>query len=547
MDYLSGVDWRQLTDQWPVWATAVPNLGPLLPQLGLLAFVLGMLVVLRPRQSTDGSAPNPKGHGRGLLGWLKPRRVEWKIGNVTIDLHGRHAAAIGATGSGKSTALAGLVTGRHPTLILAFDRSDPLEAAVSNVGGIIWRPTGTLGWQILAGTPLDVCDRLTASWPTGSADTGVYRSIAREAIFRAVEDMDNDRSLAGLLSRLELLKGGNRLEQGAAEGWVARLRDLDRALGPALGDDLELGAAMRAGQTIMLQLNAFRSPSLTPLIGAVALLDTLRVADEVGNFRLLIDEGGALGERADELDALFRAGRARNVAVCIATQIASDLRKVVQQNASAWALFYQDDLSARRWCAQRTGLDPEAFDEGQLPRLECWVKLGGRLGRARLKPVQTRRTGLAERPRLAISPVLASTGVSPRSGGAVQAATSVALPAPIAAPSKPAYLGEDEQLEVIWQRFVFPEGPDGCWISTYSRNTSGRPRCSFNGQEWLVYALMLALHDERPLHEVRMRMAAKTLTVDHTCERIVCGNPAHLEWSSRSRNSHLRWARAATR
>jgi hypothetical protein len=40
-----------------------------------------------------------------------------------------------------------------------------------------------------------------------------------------------------------------------------------------------------------------------------------------------------------------------------------------------------------------------------------------------------------------------------------------------------------------------------------------------------VYVLMLAPHEGRPLHEVRMRTKAGVLTVDHACQRITSATP----------------------
>jgi hypothetical protein len=68
----------------------------------------------------------------------------------------------------------------------------------------------------------------------------------------------------------------------------------------------------------------------------------------------------------------------------------------------------------------------------------------------------------------------------------------------------------------------------GCWLSTTAGQSSGRPRCSYNCQEWLTYALLLALHDGKPLEGAQMRMKAKTLTVDHTCQDETCDNHRQL-------------------
>jgi hypothetical protein len=438
-----------------------------------------------------------------------------------VELHGRHGAAIGSTGSGKSTALASLIDGKRPTLVIACDRSDPLLAAVQHVQGVVWTPCGTLGWDVLAGDLEDAVERLTAAWQVVSPGE-VFRGIARVYTRQELAAMGGHRSVRGLIDRLGRLDVGG-VEREALRGWLARFRDLADSLGPALGQDLDLAAALRERKTVLLQLNAFRSPILVRLFATLALLDAARCAEAVGTFTVLVDEGGYLKD-PDALEALFRSGRARGVSVVLATQDPTDLGRILKQNVEVWWLGRQGpDASA--WASKLTRLAPESFSMRALDKLEGWLYADDRLQRVRLRPPR-RPDG--------------STGVTHRGSGGVPAE-----PVTVAsiAPDKPAWLGEDEQLDNIWRHHTFPDGADGCWLSTYSRQSSGRPRCSYNGQEWITYDLLLALHDGKPLHEVRMRLKAKTLTVDHRCPNIACDNPAHLSWKSRSRNSALRWAR----
>lgn len=113
-----------------------------------------------------------------------------------------------------------------------------------------------------------------------------------------------------------------------------------------------------------------------------------------------------------------------------------------------------------------------------------------------------------------------------------------------------------EQLENIWLHHSFPEGPDGCYESTYHRNNRGRPRCSLDGADWTTYILIRTLEDARLqglnvdetlalMSRVKMLTAAGQLTVDHVegCENEVCDRPSHLAWEGRGRNSELHWDR----
>jgi hypothetical protein len=164
-----------------------------------------------------------------------------------IDLYDKHLAVVGGSGSRKSTLLARLIDGKRPTLVITGDRSLPLVDAVERAGSVIWRPDGQIGWDILAGRPGSVVQRLTAAHQRSSGDTGLYRSVVADRALDVLEHMEaigEPRSLDGVVSRLRDLEG-DRVWQNAAASWVARLSYLRRMLGPALGSDLELGDAMR--------------------------------------------------------------------------------------------------------------------------------------------------------------------------------------------------------------------------------------------------------------------------------------------------------------
>jgi len=90
-----------------------------------------------------------------------------------------------------------------------------------------------------------------------------------------------------------------------------------------------------------------------------------------------------------------------------------------------------------------------------------------------------------------------------------------------------------QRLSEIWAAHVFPYGVDGCYETTYSPNVegaNGRPRCGYMSQPWLVYALVLAVHDGLDLDIVKEEMKAKKRSANHKCENNRCVRIEHLEW-----------------
>jgi hypothetical protein len=345
LTFVLGSDWRPALPYWLLVG-------------GLL--VLWAIASLRETDSVRESvsdAPKPGGWGLRQR-WWPSGGVIWRVGPYRVPLN-PHAAAVGTTGSGKSATLATLVDGQRPTLILAFDRSDPLQAAVGRVDGLLWTPRSSLGLRILEGQLPLVVQRVVSTWPKSSGDTGVYRSQLMDAAWDVLEAMDaagEERTLARLVERLQELDRPGRMWEGVRDSWVSRLRYIARVMGPSLGTDLDLAEAMRDGETVMLQFDSFLDTELMPMYATIAILDAMRVAEEVGGFLLLIDEGGALGERAQELDALFRASRARGVHIAIATQSPSDFNDVLRSNVGAWLLLGQGAgaVAERRWASATT-------------------------------------------------------------------------------------------------------------------------------------------------------------------------------------------------
>jgi hypothetical protein len=386
----------------------------------------------------------------------------------------------------------------------------------------------------MTGTVNEVTERLLSAWTVVSQGE-VFRGVARVLVRQELTAMGERRSLATLVRRLEALQPRLRgLEQQAVAGWLARFRDLSESLGPALGPELELAAELRQGKTVLLQCDAFLQPTSVALFGSLLLAEACRCAEQVGGFTAIVDEGSHVTDAAS-LEVLFRAGRARGVSVVFASQAVGDLGPILKANVELWWLGRQGPDGAA-WCGRLTGLPDATFAPRALPRLDgIVVDADGRLERCRLQRQQA---------------VSAGTGVTRPAPAPVQPAEQNQCTAAggFELQALPSWLdAEDEQLQHIWRHFEFPHGLAGCWISTYSLNTRGRPRCGYRSETWLVYDLLLALHDRKALPLIKQAMKARKLTVDHTCEEVRCCNPAHLRWTTPARNSHLQWARRQER
>src|SRR5689334_21273161 len=116
----------------------------MLPYVLFFLVGLGIYIWLSvPSGSTKQGARSDPFRRYNLWDRIKPmRQPVMHVGGVRFSLHGRHFAAVGATGTGKSTSLAGLVDGRQPTLIIACDVSAPIEARVQKLAArgkaLIW-------------------------------------------------------------------------------------------------------------------------------------------------------------------------------------------------------------------------------------------------------------------------------------------------------------------------------------------------------------------------------------------------------------------------
>jgi len=330
----------------------------------------------------------PKGHNP-LQRWLAGFRSDDTMilpGLVIDRKRTPHAAWIGPTGYGKSSAVAvSRLDGKRPMIIVCPDLSDPFRAEVQRLGGVIWNPSGDgpqglVRLDFLKGTPRDVGRRLTEAFRSGGH--GVWKRKVRTRVTQVVSVMDatgEPRTLAAIADHL-LSLGGNDM---AVQSWVDRFADLAEDFGDSIGaGGLDCAELLRQGKTVLLEIDSFAQQGMLEDLASLALVEAKRCADQVpGGFRLVLEEAGQLGDRIDLVLPFLRAGRRRGIPVDILTQFGGDLSQAMDENIATLVLFAQQKETTRKAASDETGRPTTDFDPRNLPMFHAWVKQGTYLKR----------------------------------------------------------------------------------------------------------------------------------------------------------------------
>jgi hypothetical protein len=341
----------------------------------LLAVIFGN----SPRRRTQEKVTRARARYR----WRWPfgrKRIPWPLGPVTVDLRGGHhtihAVVAGMSGTGKSTAVVSLLERTGPALVVAFDNSRPIRELFEAKGWTIWTPGGTLGWDVVSGPAQVVSEALVAGMPESNQSMGIMSGMAQERIWETLEVLDRvgrPRTIDALADALSV-RTGNPIQDRACLDWAVRFRRVARSLGSSLGTDLDLGAAMRAGDKVLILPNRFLSPKDAPLVGAMALVQARRVAQEVGDFIIVVEEAGQAGARQVELNALAQAGRDRGCPLVVITQNSGKLPEEVTNNVKVWISFAQESTRELAFAAERLRIDPFELLEEFMPTGYAWVR-----------------------------------------------------------------------------------------------------------------------------------------------------------------------------
>lgn len=602
---------------WGITAPALPDLteygisDSTFLFLVTLPFLLLIIVKVSRSPATGKSASDnaaarskyqqpvklPKTGNRGLFDKFTTRWIEpLTISGVTIETSQKHIAIGATTGARKTTLIANMIMqAQCPVVVIAGDSSPYALEAMRARGWRVWSADGKNGGLfVLEGTPHQAAQIATVLVypPKVQSGTGLQlgmvRNIFRDAI-QTMDDMGIVRSLPALADALFAAEPPRGLPSknfdAAKVNWIARIENLVADLGPALGNDISVVDCVRSECGLFFDLNAFSDLDLAQTFAEAAVRLTQHAADRTGKFWWVIDELGLFD--ADLLGQIVRTCRIRGVKFVGASQIISDFGKTLRGLVKIWYVGEQTaaDHESRKWCSDLTMgyAPPENFSEHATPPGFYYVVADGHTQSLQIKewhhprpiaPVQL-LPPIPGRPGF-IGPL--PTTVSPYHSSqidsvTVQPDTVVNLDEGVAEttiqrptvlvygpPEMPAHWAGDEQLENIWTRTELPDGLDGCYLSTFRTNNRGRPMCTYKSdpeeptQQWLVYALSLALFDAQQmgmddderigyLRLVRMHMASQTLTVEHQCERKTCIRTDHIEWSDRGTNVRLYFER----
>jgi hypothetical protein len=321
------------------------------------------------------------------LWWrIRPPVDLMRVDGLMIDrMRKPHCGWFGPTGAGKSASVATMrVNGERPTLVATPDISDPMRAAAHRLDGLVWTACESdVPIDFLIGQPTEVAERLTEVFRSGGV--GAWKRTTRRATAEVIRRLDAEgepRSLVGIGRTLEVAIARDRELRTICGGWVERFLDLADQFGVSIGaGGIDLAELLRAGGTVVLDVDAFAHPSLGGDVVALALAEAKRCANVVpGGFRLIFEEAGQLGERIDLAEPFHRAGRRRRIAVDDLTQAESDLsfhgNDGITANLATRVYFAQELRSLQRVAADRLGLDASALDPAAMADYTAWVAHG---------------------------------------------------------------------------------------------------------------------------------------------------------------------------
>jgi hypothetical protein len=496
----------------------------------------------------------------------------------------------------------GMWTRRH-VVILSFDRSDPIEEATNEAEDLgrrvlRWRIRLGLGWNVLDGDREMIAESIPTIWSESPGSTGFFSQLMSDAIAQALEELDNAervRTWPDMIARCDrIMEEDDEVPDLARRTWIRRLKSLARVCGESLGNDFDLVTELQRKEPVIIHLsgNSYTNPKLTPLVGVAGLVQCKRAAEVVHNVILVLEEAAFLKNRSTEMDDLFRAMRARGWRILYLSQDPQDVGSVLASNAAVVLLMGLGPLArkSRQWCEDVVkglpGLAVRAEElvlNVTLDQLEGYL-VAGRKGvqAVSLAPYITsaavHRDAVVPRRDVAqlVPVVVAADGIATASeplqhsereldAEDMDAATEDGLEATVnelfrVQHKAPVYgpvqmpdwidghrLREDQrdtaQLQAIWMRHVWPYGIEGCAETTYSlsqEGSNGRPRCTYMGRQWLVYALLLAVKEGLDLNEVAMLMKARVLSVEHECENARCVDvERHCRWEAPGENAKL--------
>lgn len=498
---LSGVtSWADL----PPWVPALLTDTTGRIMLGLL--VAACALTLWGRRGTREKTKPEKRLPRIGGPWIWQRwgmEMPVNIGGRWLDLKWRHIGIVATSGARKSTLLAMLLEQIGKTYVaIAGDHAPPLLNLTLSKGCRVWRPRGDVGWYPWGGDLELAVQRVEHMFPTTGNDAGVHRSMFKQAARKAWAAVpENARTVEQVIA---MLPSTGTSTKTMTENWGARLKELVESLGESLttgeAGGFDLVECVRRGESVMFALNSFADVSNRERFAKIAILETLRAADDVGNLSVAMDEVGLMG--ADLFAESVRTLRVRLCTGMFASHIAKDFPEVLRGIINVWFLgqIPGSDKNTREWMSHTTfsQVPPEHFGEHDLPLGRFYLVANGRQQRLTVPTWKTRPVPAVPTATLESEPEVRLTDTCVR-----------------------------------WEGSHAEKGYGRVWISALGE---------VKGHYEYVHILEWEKHNG-PIP--RDEDGQRSMDVDHVCQTRDCWNIEHLSLKEKAEHGRVTRARAA--
>lgn len=469
---------------------------------------------------------------------LKPPVDLMCVDGLMIDRSRRpHCAWLGATGAGKSSAVAVVrCDGGRVYAAVTPDLSDPLIAATERVNGFHWtagNAATAIDFMPKRRTPNEVAEYLTEVFQSGGVGAWKRKAyLATAEVVRLIDADDEPRSFALIAQRLKERCAKDRELKLVCEGWIGRFESVAEKFGDSAGPHGEdLADLIGRNISVLLDNDAFRHPGLVEDVVALGLAEFKIIADELPNgFRLIFEEAGQLGDRIELAYPFFRAGRRRNIAVDVLTQAESDLKHhgndAIPANLATRVYFAQEEEHLQKQAANRLGLDHSMLDPANLKDFHAFIA-HGRIRRLVHFPKPPKAPRQSPSQDFHPKPSQTHTPTARR-----MEIREIAEPQPdgLRALPPPTLVVQ----EILSQVDKTPT----CWLWTGALDKDGYGYARWNGNRRGVHRIVWELaYGSLPTHNE----AGERLEIDHQCRVRRCVKLDHLELITKAENNARRW------
>ncbi|MBV9327471.1 MAG: HNH endonuclease [Chloroflexi bacterium] len=509
------------------------------------------------------------GYERGLFGTIE----------LTLEELNHHGYSGGASGSGKTTMLRGLVQGYPgPVIVLDCKGDQQLVETMWSVPGLVWEIGGPLRLDLLDPEPAILAQQMLEGEEYGDRGA-VYRAIAEHAVIRAgqvlrwrAEPLDPVRILELVSSPstlAEAIRDAMPVGDRTAQRWLAELDEasatireglqtfaerlgtlLDSPAGRSLGagaDALRLADVLATNGKLLIRLDP-RYGAISRKMGAWALVAMLRLATELrqarwwGRCLFLVDDPRLLRHEGRWLADLFGTARDAGIGMVVADQGIAGLREVHPDlpdavlRSTGWQLIFRQGspTDAEKMAALFGTTWREDVSYGSDGRTTTRLREEPRVYPSWLQSLPTGHAwfhgapiGMNARERVGVLVVAtparperpARLALPPGHPPADEETASAGGPRPGPPPTA------EELARAAVRRLIGPLRQDGCreWRGSYDKDGYGR--AWYHGHKRQAHRLLATWeYGEVP----------RSWEVDHTCRHRWCVEITHLEPISRA-------------